>query len=160
MSANHSGILLVEDDANDEALTCRVLRREAMISDITVARDGAEALDYLFGRGVHAGRDLSRQPTVILLDLNLPKIGGLTVLKEIRADERTRLIPVVIMTSSREDGDLVNGYEHGANSYVVKPVQFDEFSATVKQLGLYWMVANELPPKGIGVVAPDGAGGP
>lgn len=145
MTARRSKILLVEDDANDEELTCRVLRKEAFLTDITVTRDGAAALDYVFGRGAHAGRDVMDQPVVILLDLNLPKIGGLDVLKSIRADERTHLIPVVIMTSSREEGDLLNGYENGANSYVVKPVQFDAFSSTVKQLGLYWLMANELP---------------
>ncbi|HST86136.1 MAG TPA: response regulator [Kineosporiaceae bacterium] len=145
MITKRSRILLVEDDANDEELTCRVLRKEALLTDIVVARDGAEALDYIFGRGAHEGRDVLDQPVVILLDLNLPKIGGLDVLKAIRADPRTQIVPVVIMTSSREDADLLRGYELGANSYVVKPVQFDEFSATVKQLGLYWLVANELP---------------
>jgi two-component system response regulator len=145
--AKRSRILLVEDDANDEELTCRVLRKEALLTDIVVARDGAEALDYIFGRGAHEGRDVQDQPVVILLDLNLPKIGGLDVLKAIRADPRTKLVPVVIMTSSREDADLLRGYELGANSYVVKPVQFDQFSAIVKQLGLYWLVANELPTR-------------
>ena len=145
MTGNRSRILLVEDDANDEELTCRVLRKEAMLTDIVVARDGAEALDYIFGRGAYEGRDVLDQPAVILLDLNLPKIGGLDVLKAIRADPRTHVVPVVIMTSSREDADLIRGYQHGANSYVVKPVQFDEFTATVKQLGLYWLMANELP---------------
>ena len=145
MITKRSRILLVEDDANDEELTCRVLRKEALLTDIVVARDGAAALDYIFGRGAYEGRDVLDQPVVILLDLNLPKIGGLDVLKAIRADPRTQIVPVVIMTSSREDADLLRGYELGANSYVVKPVQFDEFSATVKQLGLYWLVANELP---------------
>jgi two-component system response regulator len=145
MIRRRSGILLVEDDPNDEALTCRVLRREAMITDIVVARDGAAALDYLFGRGTHAGREVSDQPAFVLLDLNLPKIGGLDVLKAIRADERTHLLPVVIMTSSSEDADLLRGYANGVNSYVVKPVEFEDFAATVKQLGLYWMLSNELP---------------
>ncbi len=150
MTAKRSTILLVEDDANDEELTCRVLRKEVLLTDIIVARDGAEALDYIFGRGAHAGRDVMDQPVVVLLDLNLPKIGGLDVLKAIRADARTHVLPVVIMTSSREDLDLVQGYEGGANSYVVKPVQFDAFSATVKQLGVYWLMANELPGRPAG----------
>jgi two-component system response regulator len=147
MITKRSRILLIEDDVNDEELTCRVLRKEALLTDIVVARDGAEALDYIFGRGAHEGRDVLDQPVVILLDLNLPKIGGLDVLKAIRADPRTQIVPVVIMTSSREDADLLRGYELGANSYVVKPVQFDQFSAVVKQLGLYWLVANELPAR-------------
>jgi len=147
MTAKRLRILLVEDDANDLELTCRVLRKEALLTEIIVARDGAEALDYVFGRAAHEGREVMDQPVVILLDLNLPKIGGLDVLKAIRADRRTHLIPIVIMTSSREDGDLLQGYERGANSYVVKPVQFDEFSAKVKQLGHYWLLANELPDR-------------
>jgi two-component system, response regulator len=145
MTPNRSGILLVEDDANDEFLTCRVLRKEAQLTDVTVARDGAEALDYLFARGAYAGRDAEELPLVILLDLNLPKIGGLDVLKAIRADERTRLVPVVIMSSSSEEGDRLVGYQNGANSYVVKPVLVDQFSEVVKQLGLYWLVVNALP---------------
>lgn len=152
MTVKRSGILLVEDDANDEELTCRVLRTEALLTNITVARDGAAALDYIFGRGAYEGRDILEQPIVILLDLNLPKIGGLDVLRAIRADRRTHLIPIVIMTSSREDADLLKGYEQGANSYVVKPVQFNEFSATVKQLGLYWLMANELPGRPAGEI--------
>ena len=119
MTAGRKTILVVEDDPNDEFLTCRVLRREALLTDIVVARDGVEALDYLFGRGVHEGREVLDLPVVVLLDLNLPRIGGLDVLKEIRADERTRLIPVVIMSSSSEEGDRLTGYENGANSYVV-----------------------------------------
>ena len=145
MTPNRSGILLVEDDANDEFLTCRVLKKEALLTDVTVARDGAEALDYLFGRGVYEGRDVLDLPLVILLDLNLPKIGGLDVLKAIRADERTRLVPVVIMSSSSEEGDRLVGYQNGANSYVVKPVLVDQFSEVVKQLGLYWLMVNALP---------------
>jgi two-component system response regulator len=140
-----SKVLLVEDDANDEFLTCRVLKREGLLTDITVARDGAEALDFLFARGAHEGRDVGDLPIVILLDLNLPKIGGLDVLKAIRADERTSLVPVVIMSSSSEEGDRLVGYQNGANSYVVKPVLISEFTNVVKQLGLYWLVVNAQP---------------
>ena len=142
MNVRRSGILLVEDNRNDETLTCRVLRANHM-SDITVTRDGAEALEYLLARGAFEGRDVMQQPVVVLLDLNLPKLGGLEVLQEIRADQRTRLLPVVIMTSSREEGDVLSGYQNGANSYVVKPVEFKQFAERVKQLGLYWMLANE-----------------
>jgi two-component system response regulator len=146
MTFGRGSVLLIEDDPDDEFLTCRVLRQEAQLTDITVVRDGAEALDYLFGRGVHLGRDVTDLPMVILLDLNLPKIGGLDVLKTIRTDPRTRLIPVVIMSSSSEEGDRLTGYENGANSYVVKPVLIDEFSVAVKQLGLYWLMVNAVPP--------------
>ena len=142
MTFGRGSVLLIEDDPDDEFLTCRVLRQEAQLTDITVVRDGAEALDYLFGRGVHLGRDVTDLPMVILLDLNLPKIGGLDVLKTIRTDPRTRLIPLVIMSSSSEEGDRLTGYENGANSYVVKPVMIDEFSGAVKQLGLYWLMVN------------------
>ena len=142
MNVKRSGILLIEDNRNDEALTCRVLRANHM-TDITVKRDGAEAVDYLFAQGAFEGRDVMDQPVVVLLDLNLPKLGGLEVLQAIRADQRTALLPVVIMTSSREEADLLGSYENGANSYVVKPVEFKEFSEKVKQLGLYWMLTNE-----------------
>jgi CheY-like chemotaxis protein len=142
MNFNRSGILLVEDNPNDEALTCRVLRTNKLLGEVIVTRDGAEALDYLFGRAKYEGRDVMDQPTVILLDMNLPKLSGIQVLKAIRADSRTHLTPVVIMTSSREESDLREGYEAGANSYVVKPVQFKEFSDRVTQLGLYWLLAN------------------
>ena len=142
MNPTRSGILLVEDDRNDEELTCRVLRANTPTTHVTVVRDGGEAVDYVFARGIHTGRDVMDQPTVVLLDLNLPKMGGLDVLAAIRADERTHLIPVVIMTSSREEADVLRGYENGANSYVVKPVRIAEFSDCVKQLGLYWLFAN------------------
>jgi CheY-like chemotaxis protein len=112
-----------------------------------VARDGAEALDYLFGRGAHASRDTRVLPQVVLLDLNLPKLSGLEVLRAIRADERTRVLPVVILTSSKEDSDLVSGYASGANSYIVKPVDFNQFAEAVRQLGLYWLVLNQSPPR-------------
>lgn len=139
-------ILLVEDNRSDEELTLRALRKANIGNKVVVARDGAEALDWLFGRGVHAGRDPNEVPQVVLLDLNLPKIGGLDVLRAIRADERTKLLPVVILTSSSEDRDLVNGYEVGANSFVVKPVDFNQFADAVRQLGLYWLVLNQRIP--------------
>ena len=140
-------ILLVEDNASDEELTLRALKRANIANKVVVTRDGAAALDYLFARGAHAGRNAKEVPQVILLDLNLPKIGGLEVLRAIRADQRTRLVPVVILTSSREDKDLAGGYESGANSYIVKPVDFPQFADTVRQLGMYWLVLNQQPPK-------------
>ena len=136
-------LLLVEDNPSDEELTLRALRKSGIANDVAVARDGAEALDYLFARGTHADRARAELPQVVLLDLNLPKIGGLDVLRAIRADERTRHLPVVILTSSHEDRDLVAGYASGANSYVVKPVDFTQFSEAVRQLGLYWLVLNK-----------------
>jgi two-component system, response regulator len=139
-------ILLVEDDASDEELTIRALRKNNIANNVVVMRDGSAALDYLFARGAHAGRDTKDLPQVVLLDLNLPKIGGLEVLRAIRADERTRLLAVVILTSSREDRDLMEGYESGANSYIVKPVDFTQFAEAVRQLGIYWLVLNERPP--------------
>lgn len=138
-------ILLVEDNPNDEALTLRALKKHNILNRVVVARDGAEALDYLFRRGTHAGRDVNEVPQVILLDLNLPKIGGLDVLKQIRADDKTKMLPVVILTSSNEERDLLDGYRSGCNSYVVKPVDFAQFSDAVKQLGLYWLVVNQPP---------------
>ncbi|MEK7666832.1 MAG: response regulator [Pseudomonadota bacterium] len=144
---NDKSILLVEDNPDDEALTLRALKKNNILNDVTVVRDGAQALDYLFCQGVHAGRDASRQPAVTLLDLKLPKVEGLEVLKRLRADERTRLLPVVILTSSKEEQDLVNGYRLGANSYIRKPVDFTKFMEAVRQLGLYWLVLNEPPPK-------------
>jgi two-component system response regulator len=146
MTVRPIDLLLVEDDANDEFLTCRALRKGAGLKEIVVVRDGIAALDYLFARGEYATRDALDLPNVVLLDLNLPRMGGLDVLKAVRADPRTHLLPVVIMTSSREDKDVQRGYALGANSYVVKPVQVEEFSERVKQLGLYWL-ANELPAR-------------
>ncbi|HKW61769.1 MAG TPA: response regulator [Candidatus Acidoferrum sp.] len=139
-------ILLVEDTADDEKLTLRALRKNNISNEIIVARDGAEALDYLFGTGNYAGRDLSIVPQVILLDLNLPKLNGLEVLRRLRANERTKLLPVVILTSSNEEQDRINGYGLGANSYVRKPVDFNQFSEAARQLGLYWLVLNQPAP--------------
>ncbi|MFZ3137687.1 MAG: response regulator [Thermodesulfovibrionales bacterium] len=140
-------ILLVEDSPDDVDLAMRALRKNKILNEVVVAGDGAEALDYLFGTGKYEGRDMSIMPEVILLDLKLPKIDGLEVLKHLRADERTRLLPVVILTSSREEQDVINGYKFGANSYIQKPVDFDQFMEAVKDLGLYWLVLNEPPPR-------------
>lgn len=138
-------ILLVEDNPDDEELTLRALRKNNIKNEVVVLRDGAEALDYLFAEGAFAGRDTSVVPQVMLLDLKLPKVDGLGVLKRLRSDPRTKLMPVVILTSSKEDRDLMEGYSLGANSYVRKPVDFGEFMEAVRQLGLYWLVLNELP---------------
>ncbi len=142
-------ILLVEDNPDDEALTLRALKKNNIANEVVVARDGAEALDYLFATGSHANRDLSRMPGLILLDLNLPKVGGLEVLRCLRGDARTKLIPVVILTSSKEDQDIASGYELGCNSYVRKPVDFTQFVQATGHLGMYWLVLNELPPRRI-----------
>ena len=138
-------ILLVEDNPDDEALTRRALAKNNIQNEVVVARDGVEALDCLFGTGGHAGQPVS--PEVILLDLKLPKVDGLEVLRRIRADERTRRLPVVILTSSREERDVISGYDLGANSYIRKPVDFGQFVEAVRQLGLYWLVLNEPPPQ-------------
>ncbi len=142
-------ILLVEDNPDDEALTRRALKKNNIGNEVVVARDGVEALDYLFGTGAYEGRDTSLLPQLVLLDLKLPKVGGLEVLRRLRADERTRLLPVVILTSSREQQDLIGGYGYGANSYVRKPVDFAQFVEAVRQLGLYWLALNEAPPVGV-----------
>jgi CheY-like chemotaxis protein len=139
-------ILLVEDNLDDEVITIRALKKNNIANNVEVARDGAAALDYLFGTGAHAGRDVSALPQIVLLDLKLPKVDGMEVLKRIRADERTRLLPVIILTSSKEDQDLVRSYSNGANSYIRKPVDFVQFTEAVRQLGLYWLVLNETPP--------------
>lgn len=138
-------ILLVEDNPDDEALTLRALKKNNISNEIVVARDGVEALDFLFGTGAYAGRDVSALPELVLLDLKLPKIDGFEVLKKLRADPRTSLLPVVILTSSKEQKDIVEGYGLGANSYVRKPVDFEQFVEGVRQLGLYWLVLNERP---------------
>jgi two-component system response regulator len=140
-------ILLVEDNADDEALTLRALKKNNIRNRIVVARNGVEALDYLFGTGAYEGRDLAVMPQLTLLDLNLPMVDGLEVLRRLRANASTRLLPVVILTSSNEEEDRIRGYELGANSYVRKPVNFDSFTEAVRQLGLYWLVLNEpVPP--------------
>jgi len=138
-------ILLVEDNKDDEDLTLRALRKGNISNDIRVVRDGVEALDYLFAQGVYAGRDINQKPQVVLLDLKLPKVSGLEVLKKIRESEATKSLPVVILTSSREEKDLLNGYMLGANSYICKPVDMEQFSSAIQQLGLYWLVLNETP---------------
>ncbi len=143
---NDKIILLVEDNADDEALTLRALRKNNVMNRIVVARDGAEALDYLFARGEYSHREPYELPEVVLLDLKLPKLDGLDVLRAIREDERTRLLPVVILTSSDMERDLIESYKLGANSYVRKPVEFSEFVDAVRQLHLYWMVLNEGAP--------------
>ena len=139
-------ILLVEDNPDDVKLTLRAFKKNNVMNEVVVARDGEEALQWLFREGVHADRDPTVTPSVVLLDLKLPKIDGHEVLRRMRADQRTGLLPVVILTSSKEDQDLVNGYRNGANSYVRKPVDFDKFVEAVRQLGLYWLVLNEPPP--------------
>jgi two-component system, response regulator len=139
-------ILLMEDNPNDEALTMRALRKNNIRNRVVVAHDGVEALDYLFSTGTYKGRDERDMPQIVLLDLKLPKIDGLEVLRRVRAEEHTRMLPVVILTSSREEQDIINGYGLGANSYVRKPVDFSQFVEAVNQLGMYWLVLNEPPP--------------
>ena len=139
-------ILLVEDNADDVELTLRTFREQNITNEVVVASDGQEALDYLFGAGQYADRDTSDLPTVVLLDLKLPKVEGLEVLRRVRDDARTKLVPVVILTSSSEDRDLVDGYSLGANSYVAKPVEFSEFAEAVRQLGVYWLLLNRPAP--------------
>jgi DNA-binding response OmpR family regulator len=143
---NNKVILLVEDNPDDEALTLRALKKNNIKNEVIVARDGAEALDYLFGTGKYVGRNMDVTPQVVLLDLKLPKVEGLEVLRRVRADSRTKLLPVVILTSSNEEQDRINGYGLGANSYVRKPVDFSQFLEAARQLGLYWLVLNETPP--------------
>lgn len=140
-------ILLVEDNPDDEALAVRALKRSNIANELVVARDGVEALDYLFAQGQYSERDSQIMPQVVLLDLKLPKLDGLGVLRRLRADERTKRIPVVILTSSNEEQDRLNGYDLGANSYVRKPVDFEQFSEAARQLGLYWLVLNESAPQ-------------
>ena len=140
-------ILLVEDNPDDVELTLRALKQYHVKNQIDVVRDGAEALDYLFATGAYADRDTTAMPAVVILDLKLPKVDGLEVLQRMRADERTKLVPVVVLTSSKEERDMVNSYKFGANSYVRKPVDFTEFVEAARQLGLYWLVTNEPPPQ-------------
>jgi two-component system, response regulator len=139
-------ILLVEDNVDDVELAVHALRGEKLANDITVARDGEEALDFIFCRGAHVNRSFESPPRVILLDLKLPKVDGLDVLRAIKTDPRTKAIPVVIMTSSREERDLVESYKLGVNAYVQKPVDFEQFRGVVKELGLFWLVINQAPP--------------
>ena len=146
MSVRDKIILLVEDNPDDEALAIRALKRTHIRNEIVVAHDGVEALDYLFGTGIYAGRDLCVKPTVILLDLKLPRIDGIEVLRRLREDESTKLLPVVILTTSREEQDLLNSYSLRCNSYIRKPVDFLQFSEAVRQLGMYWLLMNEPPP--------------
>lgn len=144
--ANQKSILLVEDNPDDIELTLRALEKNNIKNEIIVAKNGVQALDFLFCAGKHEGRDPNEMPSLILLDLKLPKIDGLEVLRKIRADERTRLLPVVILTSSKEERDLFRGYSLGTNSYVRKPIDFNEFTKAVGLLGLYWLLINESPP--------------
>lgn len=146
---NNKVILLVEDNPDDEALTVRALNKNKVVNEVVVARDGVAALEYLFGEGPYAGRDWREMPQVVLLDLKLPKLDGLGVLQRLRGDDRTKLLPVVILTSSNEEQDRMSGYGLGANSYVRKPVDFDQFVTAAAQLGLYWLVLNEPPPRRI-----------
>ncbi len=144
---NNKTILLVEDNPDDEALTLRALKKNNILNEVMVAHDGVEALDYLFATGSHADRDRDVMPEVILLDLKLPKVDGLEVLRRVRTDERTRLLPIVILTSSKEERDMIESYSLGANSYIRKPVDFVQFGEAVQQLGLYWLVLNVAPPR-------------
>lgn len=141
-------ILLVEDNPDDQMLTLRALKKNGISNDVVLAEDGAEALDYLFGTGRFAGRDTDAAPALILLDLKLPKVDGLTVLAKIRSDERTRTVPVVVLTSSSEEQDLIRSYELGVNSYVQKPVDFMEFVEAARNLGVYWLILNKQPRNG------------
>jgi CheY-like chemotaxis protein len=145
-STHDKVILLVEDNPDDEALAIRALKRHHIGNEIVVARDGVEALDYLFGTGMYAERDISNKPSVVLLDLKLPRVDGLEVLRHLREDQRTRFLPVVVLTTSNEELDLINSYSLGCNSYIRKPVDFVQFSEAIRQLGMYWLLMNEPPP--------------
>lgn len=144
---DNGSILLVEDNKDDEALTLRALQKNRILNKVVVARDGVEALDFLLGTGPHAGRDTTDQPQLVLLDLKLPRVDGLEVLRRMRADERARFVPVVVLTSSGEEEDVLRSYSFGANSYVRKPVDFAQFTEAVKTLGLFWLLLNELPQR-------------
>ncbi len=146
MSIKDKVILLVEDNPDDEALAIRALKRNHISNEIVVAHDGVEALEYLFGTGAYAGRDLRFKPALVLLDLKLPRVDGIEVLRRLRENEHSRLLPVVILTTSSEEQDLLNSYSLGCNSYVRKPVDFLQFSEAVRQLGMYWLLMNEPPP--------------
>ncbi|MBF2063225.1 MAG: response regulator [Calothrix sp. C42_A2020_038] len=144
--ASNKSILLVEDNPDDELLAIRALKRHHISNEIVVVHDGVEALDYLFGTGIYIGRDVSIKPTVILLDLKLPRIDGLEVLRRLREDQRTKLLPIVVLTTSNEEQDLLDSYNLGCNSYIRKPVDFMQFSEAIRQLGMYWLLMNEVPP--------------
>jgi CheY-like chemotaxis protein len=144
--ANHKVILLVEDNPDDEALAMRALKRHHIGNEIVVAHDGVEALDYLFGTGIYAGRDVTNKPSVVLLDLKLPLVDGLEVLRRLRQEQNTKYLPVVVLTTSSEEQDLLNSYSLGCNSYICKPVDFVQFSEAIRQLGMYWLLMNEPPP--------------
>jgi two-component system response regulator len=147
MATKEEVILLVEDNAQDEELTIRALKKNQIVNQIVVMRDGEEALDYLFGTGPHAGRDVTAVPQVVLLDLKLPKVDGLEVIQRMRGDERTQMIPIVVLTSSDEQRDVIESYRLGVNSYVRKPVEFEAFSEAVRQIGLYWLLINRPAPR-------------
>ena len=142
---NEIEILLVEDNSHDVELTLRALKKQNLANKVHVVRDGAEALDYLFANKIYANRDINQPPKLVLLDLKLPKVDGLEVLRQIKSDERTKTIPVVVLTSSREEQDMIESYKLGVNSYIVKPVDFDKFLDAVGKLGLYWLLLNEQP---------------
>ena len=142
---NEIEILLVEDNPNDVELTLRALKKHNLANKVHVVKDGAEALDYIFSRGTYENRNVNERPKLILLDLKLPKVDGLEVLRQIKSDERTKTIPVVVLTSSREEQDMIESYKLGVNSYIVKPVDFDKFLDAVSKLGLYWLLLNEQP---------------
>jgi CheY-like chemotaxis protein len=144
--ANHKVILLVEDNPDDEALAIRALKRHHIGNEIVVAHDGVEALDYLFCTGIYTDRDITNKPSVVLLDLKLPRVDGLEVLRRVREDPRTKFLPVVVLTTSSEENDLLNSYSLGCNSYICKPVDFVQFSEAIRQLGMYWLLMNEPPP--------------
>ncbi len=145
VTANEIEILLVEDNPDDVELTLRALRKHNLANNVQVVRDGAEALEFIFGTGAYAGRDFNHKPRVIFLDLKLPKVDGLEVLRKVKSDERTKIIPVVVLTSSHEERDVVESYKLGINSYITKPVDFDKFVLTVKELGFYWLLLNKPP---------------
>jgi two-component system response regulator len=145
MTINEVEILLVEDNPNDVELTLRALKKRNLANKVHVVKDGAEALEFIFGTGTYAERDINQIPKVILLDLKLPKVDGLEVLRKVKSDERTKVIPVVVLTSSKEESDLVESYRLGANSYITKPVDFDKFAQTVSEMGLYWLLVNQPP---------------
>jgi CheY-like chemotaxis protein len=144
--AQKNVLLLVEDNPDDEELTLLAFEQSPIVHDVVVAHDGVEALEYLFGTGIYAGRDISTMPALILLDLQLPRINGLEVLQRLRADPRTKLLPIVILTTSNEQQDLINSYALGCNSYIRKPVDYNQFLTAVQQLGMYWLILNEFPP--------------